>query len=212
LKISQPSDAAEIEADQIADRVMRMPLGKESGTRSHTRVSDDTIHRQPTGATPTTEEPEPIGEGLSTVAEQLGENNPAFTAVTEDLADRFLALPAPISVGIPSFLGANYAFLWAMAIANPAMRRHMNDFNFGTIPGIVPQFPLKTFTYRILNEEQTQFEFDLGLDASGLIGMLNEGAFNTHISTLSAETSGTSEYGYALGRAIVAECEPGSIR
>lgn len=190
LKVSQPNDPAEIEADSIADKVMRMPLAENENTFSNSAARQK-IQRQPAGQTPAAEEePDPLGEGLSTVADNLNENNPAFSEVTENLAGRFLAQPAPISVGIPSFLGANYVFLWTMALANRDMRRHLNDFNFGMLPGIIPQFPIKTFTYRILNPEQTRFEFDLGLDASGLIGMLNEQAFNTHISTLSLETAG----------------------
>ena len=97
LKISQPNDAAEIEADAIADRVMRMPIGK---TNPVTSVSEPQIQRQPDGETPAAgEEPDPIGEGLATVAENLGENNPAFSELTEDLGNRFRALPAPLSVG-----------------------------------------------------------------------------------------------------------------
>jgi len=191
LAISEPGDQYEQEADQTADRVMRMPVAKNEPVNFNSPVPKHQIQRQPAVETPVAqEEPDPIGDGLSTVAENLGENNPAFSEVTEDLADQFLSLPAPISVGVPSFLGANYAFLWTMALVNPAMRRHLNDFNFGTLPGIVPQFPIKTFTYRILNPEQTQFEFDLGLDVSGLLETFNEGAFNTHISTLSLETAG----------------------
>ena len=204
LKISQPTDAAEIEADRIADQVMRMPAASDRKPVSSSVVaSGPAIQRQPTGpATSAEEEPDPLGEGLATVAENLGENNPEFSEVTENLADRFLSQPAPISVGIPAFLGANYAFLWTMAMVDPAMRRHLNDFNLGTLPGIVPQFPIKTFTYRILNSEQTQFEFDLGFDASGLIEMLNERAFNTHISTLSLETSGRLDTEAASGPPI----------
>ena len=137
------------------------------------------------------EEPDPLGEGLGTVAENLGENNPAFSEFTEDLADQFLSQPPALSIGLPVFMGANYAFLWGMSLANPAMRRHFDDFNLAMIPGIIPQFPVKTFTYRILDPEQTQFEFDLGLDASALIETFNEGVLNTHISTLDFESSGT---------------------
>ena len=204
LKISQPTDAAEIEADRIADQVMRMPAASDRKPVSSSVVtSGPVIQRQPAGPPSVAgEEPDPLGEGFATVAENLGENNPEFSEVTEDLADRFLSQPAPISVGIPAFLGANYAFLWTMAMVNPAMRRHLSDFNLGTLPGIVPQFPIKTFTYRILDSEQTQFEFDLGFDASGLIEMLNERAFNTHISTLSLETSGRLDTETASGSPI----------
>jgi Domain of unknown function (DUF4157) len=186
LKISQPNDAAEIEADAIADRVRRMPIGK---TNPVTSVSEPQIQRQPTGGTePAEEEPEPIGEGLATVAENLGENNPAFSELTEDLGNRFRALPTPLSVGVPLFLGANYLGIWTLAMVNPAMRRHLNDFNLGMLPGaLVPQFPIKTFTYRILDPEQTRFEFDIGLDASGIIESIDE---NSPISTLAVETAG----------------------
>jgi hypothetical protein len=168
---------------------MRMPAANDKPVHSNSRISEPQIQRQPDGETPTAgEEPEPIGEGLATVAENLSENNPAFSQLTEELGDRFSALPAPVSVGIPLFLGANYAGVWALAMANPAMRRHLNDFNLGMIPGaLVPQFPIKTFTYRILDPEQTRFEFDLGLDVSGIIESLDE---NSPISTLSLETAG----------------------
>lgn len=199
LKISQPNDAAEIEADAIADRVMRMANDRTppfnnvlagSHDDSIPRVKTDAavVHRQ--GDEATDEEPDPITEGLSTVTENLSENNPAFTEFTEQLADEFLSQPPELSVGVPVFLGANYAFLWGLAMANPAMRRHFNDFNIAMLPGIIPQFPIKTFTYRILNDEQTQFEFDFGLDASALMEAFNEGVLNTHVSTLSFESSG----------------------
>ena len=38
---------------------------------------------------------------------------------------------------MPVFLGANYAFLWTMALADPAMRRQFDDFNLALLPGIV---------------------------------------------------------------------------
>jgi hypothetical protein len=197
LKISKPTDAAEIEADAIADRVMRMPNDRtpsfneqRSKDNSIPRVKTDpaVMHRQ--GGAATAEEPDPLTEGLSTVTDNLSENNPAFSEFTDDLADRFLSQPAALSVGVPVFLGANYAFLWGMAMANPAMRRHFNDFNIALLPGIIPQFPIKTFTYRILNDQQTQFEFDFGLDASALMEAFNEGVLNTHVSTLAFESSG----------------------
>jgi hypothetical protein len=189
LKISRPNDAAEIEADAIADRVMRMPLANEKPVHFNSHISESQIQRQPEGETPATaEEPDPIGEGLSTVAENLSENNPAFSELTEDLGNRFRALPTPLSVGVPLFLGANYVGIWTLAMLNPAMRRHLNDFNLGMLPGaLVPQFPLKTFTYRILDPEQTRFEFDVGLDVSGIIESIDE---NSPISTLSLETAG----------------------
>jgi hypothetical protein len=45
LKISQPNDAAEIEADTIANRVMRMPVGSERPTVGQT-AEPDSIHRK----------------------------------------------------------------------------------------------------------------------------------------------------------------------
>jgi hypothetical protein len=136
------------------------------------------------------EEPDPLADGLGTVAENLGENNPAFSDLTSRLADEFLSQPAELSIGVPLFVGSNYAFVWGMALANPAMRRHFDDFNLAALPGVIPQFPVKTFTYRILDEEQTRFEFDLGLDASALMDLFNEGVFDTRVSTLSFDTSG----------------------
>lgn len=180
LKVSQPNAPAEVEADRIADNVMQMP---------NTRVSafNNVLARSQHDSV---EEPDPITEGLSTVTDNLSENNPAFSEFTDNLANEFLSQPPALSIGVPVFLGANYAFLWGMAMANPAMRRHFNDFNIAMLPGIIPQFPIKTFTYRILNDEQTQFEFDFGLDASSLMEAFNEGVLNTHVSTLSFESSG----------------------
>lgn len=109
------------------------------------------------------------------VVDNLGENNPEFSEFTENLGEQYMSQPPALSVGVHIFLGANYAFLWGMAMANPAMRRHFNDFNIAMLPGIIPQFPIKTFTYRILNDKQTQFEFDFGLDASALMEAFNEG-------------------------------------
>jgi hypothetical protein len=45
IKISQPADAAEIEADQIADKVMRMPAG-ETTTAGSRKNSADAIQRK----------------------------------------------------------------------------------------------------------------------------------------------------------------------
>ena len=197
LAISQAGDPYEQEADRVADQVMRMP--ESAGLRSQVSVTaegDSTISTTPLSDRTVVqrqsdeEEPDPMGEGLSTVAENLGENNPAFSALTSQLADEFLSQPAELSVGVPIFLGTNYAFLWGMALANPAMRRHFDDFNVAMLPGVIPQFPVKTFTYRILNDEQTRFEFDFGLDASALIDVFNEGVFDTGVSTLSVDTSG----------------------
>ncbi len=197
LAISQPGDPYEQEADRIADQVMRMPEPAAPGRQvsavagvgrpiSGVPLSGQTVVQRQSEE----EEPDPLAEGLGTVAENLGENNPAFSALTERLADDFLSQPAELSVGVPLFLGTNYAFLWGMALANPAMRRHFDDFNLAAIPGVIPQFPVKTFTYRIVDEEQTRFEFDFGLDASALIGLFNEGVFDTRVSTLSVDTSG----------------------
>jgi hypothetical protein len=186
LAVNTPGDRYEQEADHVAEQVMRMNVGDATPPISIQRLAPGALQRQDGEE----EAPDPITEGLGTVGENLGENNPEFTDLAERLADDFLRQPAALSVGVPVFLGTNYAFLWGMALANPAMRQHLNDFNFGTLPGIIPQFPIKTFTYRILNEEQTQFEFDLGLDVSALLEVFNEGVINTHLSTLSLETSG----------------------
>ena len=45
LKISRPTDAAEIEADQIADRVMRMPATRAPANPSN-HIRDNTLHRK----------------------------------------------------------------------------------------------------------------------------------------------------------------------
>jgi Domain of unknown function (DUF4157) len=45
MKISQPSDAAEIEADQIADKVMRTPAG-ETNTAESSKKTSGAIHRK----------------------------------------------------------------------------------------------------------------------------------------------------------------------
>jgi hypothetical protein len=45
LKISQPTDAAEIEADQIADRVMQIPAGR-AAHATYSGNLDNTIHRK----------------------------------------------------------------------------------------------------------------------------------------------------------------------
>lgn len=204
FSVGPQNDVYEQEADAVAESIDRQPGGETAFFApryalpvqrkcAHCAEEDKELQRKPARDViqrQDEEEADPIGEGLSTVAENLGENNPAFSAVTEDLANRFLAQPAPLSVGLPAFLGANYAFLWGMAIANPSMRRHMNDFNLAMIPGIVPAFPIKTFTYRILDPAQSRFEFEFGLDASGLIEMFNEGVFNTHVSTLSFDATG----------------------
>lgn len=51
LKVSSPTDAAEIEADQIADRVMRMPTGNATGSNETARpiqnhLEPDDVHRK----------------------------------------------------------------------------------------------------------------------------------------------------------------------
>jgi len=192
--ISKPGDLYEQEADRVAEQVMRMPeprVQRQGAGRGllpspgASPVAQGVIQRQSHE-----EEPDPLADGLGTVAENLGENNPAFSALTSRLADDFLSQPAELSIGVPLFIGTNYAFLWGMALANPAMRRHFDDFNLAMLPGIIPQFPVKTFTYRIMDEEQTRFEFDLGLDASALMELFNEGVFDTRVSTLSFDTSG----------------------
>ena len=181
LRVNRPGDRYEREADRVAEDVMRSPAVPHRLSSLPIRA----LHRQESE-----ESPSPIAEGLGTVAENLGENNPAFSAFTEDLANQFLSRPAPLSVGVPVFLGANYAFLWGMALVNPAMRRHFNDFNLAMLPGVVPAFPVKTFTYRILNPEQTRFQFEFGLDASGLLEAVNEHAIDTRISTLALDATG----------------------
>lgn len=179
-----PSDAPyEREADAAAANVL---AGNNRPALTH--LTAPPLQRQDDDkkATP----PDPVTEGLSVVGDNLSENNPAFGQFTERLAYHFMAQPAPISVGVPVFLGANYAFLWGMALANPAMRRSFDDFNLALLPGIVPQFPIKTFQYRILDGAQTRFAFDLGLDASKLMEAFNGGVLNTHVSRLSFDTGG----------------------
>jgi hypothetical protein len=184
LAVSTPGDRFEQEADQAAARVLAgsgRPTLTPLAAPPLQREGEDDKKKEPPG---------PIGEGLATVGKNLGENNPAFSAFSEQLAAKFLAQPAPISVGIPAFLGANYAFLWGMALVNPAMRRSFDDFNLAMLPGLVPQFPVKTFQYRILDSAQTRFAFDLGLDASKLMTAFNEGVLNTHVSSLKFDTGG----------------------
>lgn len=182
LALGARGDRFEREADLAADQVLsgqaRPRLTPLSGTSLQ---REDDKKKEP---------PSPIGEGLATVGKNLGENNPAFSAFTGQLADRFLAQPAPISVGIPTFLGANYAFLWGMALIDPAMRRSFDDFNLALLPGLVPQFPIKTFQYRILDNAQTRFDFELGLDASKLMTAFNEGVLNTHVSSVKFDAGG----------------------
>ncbi|CAN7559942.1 MULTISPECIES: eCIS core domain-containing protein [unclassified Variovorax] len=183
LSIGAPGDRHEQEADQAADRVMQ------GGTQpALTPLRAPTVQREDEERKK--EAPDPAGEGLGVVAANLGENNPAFGVFTEKLAADFMRQPAELSVGVPVFLGANYAFLWSMAMVNPAMRRNFDDFNLAMLPGLVPQFPVKTFTYRILDSAQTRFEFDFGLDATSLLEAFNDGVLNTHLSSLKFDSSG----------------------
>jgi len=182
LSIGAPGDRHEQEADQAADRVMQ------GGTQpALTPLRAPTVQREDERKK---EAPDPAGEGLGVVAANLGENNPAFGVFTEKLAADFMRQPSELSIGVPVFLGANYAFLWSMAMVNPAMRRNFDDFNLALLPGIVPQFPVKTFTYRILDGAQTRFEFDFGLDATSLLEAFNDGVLNTHLSSLKFDSSG----------------------
>ncbi len=184
LAISTPGDHWEREADAAAERVLAgrgRPALTPLGAAPLQRDEDDKKKAPPS----------PLGEGLATVGQNLGENNPAFSQFTARLADKFMAQPAPISVGVPVFFGANYAFLWGMALADPAMRRSFDDFNLAMLPGLVPQFPVKTFQYRILDGAQTRFAFDFGLDASKLMEAFNGGVLNTQVSSLKFDTSGT---------------------
>ncbi|HSW19040.1 MAG TPA: DUF4157 domain-containing protein [Ramlibacter sp.] len=183
LAIGAPGDRYEQEADQAADRVMQ------GGARpALTPLRAPAVQREDDERKK--EAPDPASEGLGVVAANLGENNPAFGVFTEKLAADFLSHPPALSVGVPVFLGANYAFLWSMAMVNPAMRRNFDDFNLAMLPGIVPQFPVKTFTYRILDSEQTRFEFDFGLDATSLLEAFNDGVLNTRLSSLKLDSSG----------------------
>lgn len=184
LAVSTPGDPWEREADLAADKVLSAggrPLLSRLPSAPLQRDGDDDAKKKP---------PSPVTDGLSVVASNLGENNPAFSKFTERLGDRFMAQPAPLSLGVPMFLGANYAFLWSMALANPAMRRQFDDFNLAMLPGIVPQFPIKTFKYQILDAKQTRFGFEVGLDASKLMDAFNQGVLNTRISSLKLDTSG----------------------
>ena len=182
LTVNAPRDRYEQEADRAADSVV---LGR--GRPSLSARSPGALQREDDKKK---EPPTPLGEGLTSVGKNLGENNPPFSLFSEKLATRFLAQPAPISVSVPAFLGANYAFLWGMALIDPAMRRSFDDFNLAMLPGLVPQFPVKTFQYRILDGAQTRFAFDIGLDASKLMLAFNEGVLNTRVSSLKFDTSG----------------------
>lgn len=182
LTVNAPGDRHEREADRAADSVV---LGR--GRPSLSARAPGALQREDDKKK---EPPTPLGEGLATVGKNLGENNPAFSLFSEKLATRFLAQPAPISIGVPAFLGANYAFLWGMALIDPAMRRSFDDFNLAMLPGLVPQFPVKTFQYRILDGAQTRFAFDIGLDASKLMLAFNEGVLNTRVSSVKFDTSG----------------------
>ncbi len=184
LQLNQPDDVYEKEADQVAENVVaRKPVSINNSFFKPASVYPKCIQRDD-------KEPDPAGEGISTVGQQLSENNPAFSKLAEQLGDQFLSQPAELSIGLPAFLIGNYAFLWSSVFWNRNMRTHLNEFNLGTIPGIIPQFPIKTFTYSIQDEEQTKFKFDFGLDASKLISLFNEDVFNTHISRFSLDTSG----------------------
>jgi hypothetical protein len=185
--ISQPGDRHEQEAERAAEQVVRAPGRSPADRPALSRLSAPPLQRQDVDEPP----PDPIVEGMGTVFENLGENNPAFGAFTDQLAADFLSQPPALSVGVPVMVGASYAFVWGMALVNPAMRRHADDFNLALLPGIVPLFPVKDFTYRILDDEQTRFAFDIGLDATSLIEAFNDGVFRTPLSALSFESSGT---------------------
>lgn len=184
LAVSMPGDLWEREADLAADKVLSAggrPQLSPLPSAPLQRDGDDEAKKKP---------PSPATDGLGVVASNLSENNPAFSKFTERLGDRFMAQPAPLSLGVPIFLGANYAFLWSMALANPAMRRQFDDFNLAMLPGIVPQFPIKTFKYQILDAKQSRFGFEVGLDASKLMEAFNQGVLNTRVSSLKFDTAG----------------------
>ena len=184
LAVSTPGDPWEREADLAADKVLAgasQPRLSRLSSPPLLREGDDDKKKPP---------PSPVTEGLGQVASNLGENNPAFSKFTERLGERFMAQPAPLSIGVPVFLGANYAFLWTMALADPAMRRQFDDFNLAMLPGIVPQFPVKTFKYQILDSKQSRFGFEIGLDASKLMEAFNQGVLNTRVSSLKLDTAG----------------------
>lgn len=182
LTVGTADDRFEREADQAAEQVLA------GGQRPRlTPLGSAPLQRQ---SPDEQQAPDPLGEGLGVLGSQLGDNNPAFGAFTTQLADRFLAQPAPISVGIPAFVGANYALLWTVAMVDPAMRRQFDGFNLAMLPGLVPQFPVKTFQYRILDGAQTRFGFEFGLDASALVGAFNSGVVDTRISSLALDSAG----------------------
>lgn len=87
LKISQPNDAAEVEADAIADRVMRMPAGSERPTVGQTAElnslyrkcsaceegEEKTIRRKPisTGARVSSQNPDHVNDVISSGGQSL---------------------------------------------------------------------------------------------------------------------------------------------
>jgi len=81
LAISQPGDAAEIEADQIADRVMRMPAGSEAAT-VRTAASTGSIHRKCDECEEEEEtiQRKPLSSGASSSSHNPGHVNSAISS------------------------------------------------------------------------------------------------------------------------------------
>jgi hypothetical protein len=180
LRISEPNDAAEKEADSAAARVVTdVPLREGFTSRG------PALQRQTPGGETEKKPPEKqdagqvLVDGLKTVAEQAKDNNPKVKKVVIDpIKDRLKGewnrLGTGEKVATVGVGAAAVGMAGGGLLSSPGGRKALEGVNLATPLTLIPYMPLDSFKYTLPSgtaPDKRLFKFETGFKADDLIDL-----------------------------------------
>jgi hypothetical protein len=144
----------------------------------------------------TEEQPEDdvIVEGLKVAAEKLKDKQEVKEKIIKPVEDKakaeFGALSTGEQVGVVSFGAATYGLGLGAMFASEEGREMLSGMNFIAPLGLIPYWPISSFTYTLPDKDTDPLKFALKFDGSELL-KLGRGDSPTWISSLSLDAGWT---------------------
>ncbi len=135
-----------------------------------------------------------IVEGLKVAAEKLKDKNEVKEKIIKPVEDKakaeFGALSTGEQVGVVSFGAATYGLGLGAMFASREGREMLSGMNFTAPLGLIPYWPISSFTYTLPDKDTDPLKFALKFDGSELL-KLGRGDSPTWFSSLSLDAGWT---------------------
>lgn len=146
------------------------------------------------GTTEEKPEDDVIVEGLKVAAEKLKDKKEVKDKIIKPVEDKakaeFGALSTGEQVGVVSFGAATYGLGLGAMFASEEGREMLSGMNFIAPLGLIPYWPISSFTYTLPDKETDPLKFALKFDGSELL-KLGRGDSPTWFSSLSLDAGWT---------------------